>query len=113
MAKKIDLKELKKLVEQVMHESSASTGVEITITKDEVDERRPEKHKEPRYSVDYSYTEGDSMIQFSGSLNPYHTGRAYEYEFEPTWFQDDESEQYYSEHWEDIEDEILGKFYSM
>lgn len=111
--KKIGLAELRNLVKQVIRESGPSSDVDITITKNEEDERRPESGKKPSYSVDYVYTEGDSMIQFSGSLNPYHTGRDTEYEFEPSWFQDDESEQYYSENWEEIEDEILGKFYSM
>ena len=113
MTKKINLQELRRLVEQVLRESGPASDVDITITRDERDERRPQGKSKPTYSVEYVYREGDSMIQFSGSLNPYHTGRDTEYEFEPSWFQDDESEQYYDENWEEIEDQILGKLYSM
>lgn len=113
MTKKINLAELRRLVEQVIRESGPESDVDITITRDETDERRPERKSKPTYSVEYVYREGDSMIQFSGSLKPYHTGRDTEYEFEPSWFQDDESEDYYGKHWEEIEDEILGKLYSM
>lgn len=112
MTKKINLAELRRLVERVIRESGPASDVDITITKYESDERGPKRDSKPKYSVDYVYAEGDSMIQFSGSLNPYHTGRDTEYEFEPSWFQDDESEAHYNENWEEIEEQILGKFYS-
>ena len=34
-----------------------------------------------------------------------------EYEFQPEYFMDEDTEQYYDENWEDIEKEILSKFY--
>ena len=56
------------------------------------------------------YVKGD--IGFDGRLRKYHSGRANEYEFEPSYFNDEESEAYYDENWESIEEEILNKFYS-
>jgi hypothetical protein len=55
------------------------------------------------------YVKGD--IGFDGRLRKYHSGRANEYEFEPSYFNDEESEAYYDENWESIEEEILNKFY--
>lgn len=109
---KINLNELRKLVEQVISESDFSQQVEITITKNDPDERAPEKNSPPTYSVDYVIGEELNMLQFTGTLKPYHTGRDTEYEFEPSWFQDDESEEYYSDNWEEIEEQILNKLYS-
>lgn len=111
MNRKVNMKELRRLVEQIVNELEKSSDIEITITKRNEDERDLKRHGQTKYDVDYVYTEDDTMIQFSGSLNPYHTGRDYEYEFEPSWFHDKESEQYYNENWEDIEEEILEKFY--
>ena len=56
------------------------------------------------------YVKGN--IGFDGILRKYHTGRDYEYEFEPSYFNDKESESYYDKNWESIEEEILVKFYS-
>ena len=60
------------------------------------------------YEVNYQFDD----YEISGVLQKYYTGRANEYEFQPSWFADEESEKYYDENWEDIEDEILGVFYS-
>lgn len=111
MPTKINRNQLKMLVEQVLNESDFESKLQIDITKEEPDGRAPIRKGAPKYSVDYVFEEDGLMFQFSGSLNPYHTGRATEYEFEPSWFQDDESERYYSDNWEKIEDQILQKFY--
>lgn len=111
MPKKINLTELRRLVEQVIKEEENASRLEIDITKDQPDERAPRKMKAPTYSVEYVFEEDGIMLQFSGSLIPFHTGRDYDYQFEPSWFQDDESENYYNENWEKIEDQIMDKFY--
>jgi hypothetical protein len=111
MPTKINRTQLRMLVEQVLSESDPESKLEINITKNEPDERAPSRNKAPKYSVDYVFKEDGIMFQFSGSLNPYHTGRGFEYEFEPSWFQDDESETFYNDNWEKIEDQILQKFY--
>ena len=76
-------------------------GIEIEISKNYKDE----------YNVTYVYQEDDNFYQFSGNLVSYNTGRNTEYTFEPSWFMDDESEKFYSDNWEMIEDQILNKFY--
>ncbi len=48
--------------------------------------------------------------EISGSLVPYNTGRCEEYEFEPSYFIDSETEEYYDNNWEEIEKEILDNF---
>ena len=59
-----------------------------------------------KYHVDYSFKHNGKEIEFSGSLNMYHSGRSEEYEFEPSWFSDQESEDYYDRNWEKVEDQI-------
>ena len=56
------------------------------------------------------YVKGD--IGFDGRLRKYNSGRADEYEFEVSYFDDEESEAYYDANWESIEAEILNKFYN-
>jgi hypothetical protein len=60
------------------------------------------------YEVNYQFDD----YEITGVLQKYYTGRANEYEFQPSWFADEESEKYYDENWENIEDEILNVFYS-
>lgn len=61
-----------------------------------------------RFAVDF--TLGD--IQISGSLIPFETGRTTDYEFETDgWYVNDESEEYYDEHYEKIEAQIMEEFY--
>jgi len=49
-------------------------------------------------------------FEMDGELIPYGTGRDTEYELEPGQVSDDE---YYSEHWEDIDEIVLNKFYEV
>lgn len=111
MSVKINRNQLRRLVEQVLNESDSSSKLEIDITKDKPDERAPIRKGPPKYSVNYFFEEDGLSFQFSGRLNPYHSGRDYDYEFEPSWFQDDESEKFYSDNWEKVEEQILEKFY--
>jgi hypothetical protein len=88
----------------------------IDIEQDYYDERSNPSRKSNKYRVKYEivfkYPDGVKRIKIKGQLIPYHTGRSEEFEFEPTYFDDDDSEKYYDENWEKIEDEILNKFYS-
>jgi hypothetical protein len=61
--------------------------------------------------VNYSFLLAGDIKEIEGTLNPYHTGRDTEYEFEPSYFADKETEDYYGENWEEIEDEIIEEFY--
>jgi len=87
-----------------VNESSEYKELDITIEKIEA--------TKDMYDVSYVFQEDDSMYQFSGSLIPYKTGRSEEYRFEPSWFMDEESENFYEENWEDIEEQILNKFFN-
>lgn len=115
MSKKITLKELKLMIESVLSEmDSPQYHSEIKFTPIESDERGPEKDKKPK-SFDVSYVLynefNDIEGEISGSLKPYHSGRAWEYEFEPSWFDQEWTEDYYDTNWEAIEEEVLKKFY--
>lgn len=60
------------------------------------------------YLIKYKF----GFIEINGYLKPYDTGRGVNYEFEPDINSDeDEAQEYYDEHWEEIEQEILDKFY--
>lgn len=63
-----------------------------------------------RSTIKVYYTKGD--IGFDGRLKEYHTGIGWEMEFEPDYFDDKESENYYDENSDAIEEEILDYFYS-
>jgi hypothetical protein len=90
-------------------ELELSGGVKIEITKNESDERSDVEDE--TYHVNYTFLLAGDIKEIEGTLNPYHTGRDTEYEFEPSYFADKETEDYYSENWEEIEDEILEEFY--
>ena len=65
-----------------------------------------------KFHVNYQITIDGKLIEIEGILNQLGTGRSEEHEFEPTYFMDDETEQYYNNNWEKVEDEILNKFYN-
>ena len=102
---------IKSNLKKILKENTENRGIEIDITKIEQDERDPRKQKE-KYKVNYLITMGDNFIEIEGILNPYYTGRDVEFSFEPDYFSDEESEKYYDDNWEDIETQILDKFYS-
>ena len=63
------------------------------------------------YGDTVDYVLGD--VQISGRITTFHTGRCQEFSFEPSWFIDSNSEEYWNNHWEDIEQEILdNEFFS-
>jgi hypothetical protein len=61
------------------------------------------------YLINYKF----GFIEIDGYLKPYNTGRGDDYEFHPDINNDDDNEaqEYYDENYEDIEQEILDKFY--
>ena len=96
------------LNESVSHEEG--TIIEIKIIKG--DERAPKSNKKPNYTVNYQKNIDGETIEFDGTLKPYDSGRSVDYNFEVDFFTDDNSENYYDENWEDVEEEILKKFNS-
>lgn len=61
--------------------------------------------------VNYQKEINGNTIEIEGKLIPYNSGRAKEYKFEPSYFTDSESEEYYDNNWENVEEEILNVFY--
>ena len=90
--------------------NETGSQAEIEITEEEPDYRSGIKH-ETRYNVIYRKNVDGIDIEIEGVLKPYHTGRAVEYGFEPG-YNEPESEKYWDENWEAVEDEIRDKFYS-
>jgi hypothetical protein len=80
----------------------------IEITKTEPDERLGKESN--TFEVNYQVIVNDKIIEITGVLTPYHSGRSIEYKFEPNNLSDDETELYYDNNWEQIEEEILDKF---
>jgi len=65
-----------------------------------------------RFYVTYLVKYKFGFIEINGYLKPYDTGRGVNYEFEPDInSHEEEAQEYYDEHWEDIEQEILDEFY--
>lgn len=66
-----------------------------------------------RFYVNYLVKYKFGFIEIDGYLKPYDTGRAVNYEFEPdiNSADDFETQEYYDENYEDIEQEILDEFY--
>lgn len=50
-----------------------------------------------------------SFLEIEGRLNTYNTGRCEEYSFEPSWFSGTDSEEYYSNNWEAIEEIVINQ----
>lgn len=99
------------LKEGLLHEQDA----EITINKSEKDYRSKktgQKARESSYDVNYQITIDGKLFEIEGLLIPYSTGRAVEYTFEPFYFDTPETEQYYDDNWENIEEQILEEFYA-
>lgn len=97
-----------KLFEGFVNENEENP--KITITPLYADEKDPRDQQE-KYDVNYQFkTPEGHEIEIEGVLKPYHTGRSEEFEFEPSWFAEDADSDYYDEHSEEIEKEILAKF---
>ena len=55
----------------------------------------------------FIYIDGD--VEISGELMKCYDGRKYFFKVEPNWFLDDNSEDYWNDNWEDIEESIIKK----
>lgn len=86
-------------------------GLNIEITKKECDEKNDKECD--GYDVVYTRNINDSTYTIYGSLIPYNTGRMTDYKFEPDDFEDQESEDYYDNNHEEIEEEIIDKYYEL
>ena len=60
---------------------------------------------------DVSYVDNIKNIEFTGQMKKYHSGRSDEFEFEPDWFADSESEKFWDENWEDLS-KLIGDRYA-
>jgi len=57
--------------------------------------------------------EHDSEVYLDGTLVPYHSGRAVEHSFEIGWVDPHSADgEYWDDHWEQIEEDILKAFYN-
>ena len=93
---------------QYVNENLQQNNIEIEISELESDERSNKKVN--KFHVNYQITIDGKLMEIEGILNPYHSGRSEEHKFEPTYFMNDETEKYYDNNWDEIEDEILNKF---
>jgi len=110
----MDTGKTNKLVKSVLKEFLVeNTDIPIIeITPVEQDERSGKKQVNA-YHVNYQKNVDGNLIEIEGTLNPFHTGRAVEYGFEPSYFDDANVEAYWDANWEIIEDEIRDKFYTL
>jgi len=98
---------LKRIYEFLNEDVQHSEKTVINIEGIDQDERAPRKVKRQEYSVTYEKVVDGEDIEIEGTLVPYDSGRNVEYKFEADDFADDNSEKYYDENWENIEEEIL------
>lgn len=57
-------------------------------------------------SVNYQIEIDGTLYEIEGTLNPVNTGRVIVHEFEPSEFIDDETEEYYFDNSEEIDEQI-------
>jgi hypothetical protein len=78
----------------------------------EVEELEIEFEKEGnQIMVEYSIKMDGNEYEISGKLVPYNTGRSEEYKFEADYFEDKESERYYNDNWEKVEEQIINAYH--
>ncbi|MFW6225715.1 MAG: hypothetical protein ACOC3V_01990 [bacterium] len=77
---------------------------------DDIDERSPKSKK--IYDVNYQLETDEGLVEIEGVIISTDTGRINGYSFEPSYFTDDYSEEYWDENWEDVERQILDYFTS-
>lgn len=82
----------------------------IEITPNESDERSNRKERKT-YHVNYQFILNDDVKEIEGTLSPYDSGRAIDYEFDSDYFTDKETEEYYDDNWEEVRDQIMEEFY--
>jgi hypothetical protein len=103
------MKNIKTTLGSFILESTTATPI-IEFTEQDIDERAPRKKKIHTYDVSYHITVDGVLVEITGTLSPFGSGRATEYEFEPGQFSGSTEEKYYDENWEKIESDILDAF---
>ena len=127
MLKPKSREELKKLVDNessLLQKAEMISRLELEdmFTRDELDKINSVEYEIDiekqfgKYHVTYSFIADDTFTtnsgikEITGTLEPYRTGRSTDYKFETDWFTDAETEAYWDENWEDIQDRILDEF---
>lgn len=101
---------IRETIEKLLNESAES--IEIEITPHDQDERYSKKQIKS-YDVNYQVTVNGNLIEITGTLKPYNSGRGEFFKFEPDYFVDADSENYFDENWEEIESQIINKLYEL
>ena len=96
---------------EFLNEDLGENTPDIEINKIENDERSNSKPIN-KYRVNYQIKLNGRWVEIEGDLIPYYTGRSEEFNFEPSFYTDSDTEFYYNENWEKIESEILNKLYN-
>jgi hypothetical protein len=60
--------------------------------------------------VEYKIKIDDKELEIFGKLKTYNSGRGENYQFEPDYFSDSDSEKFYDENWELVEDQIINAY---
>jgi hypothetical protein len=100
---------IEEIIGDVINEfSGAEPKIRITLVEPDY---RKNLNEPQKYHVNYQIEVNDRLVELEGTLSPFNNGRSIEYTFEPDYFTANEDEVYFEENWEDIEDQILSKFY--
>ena len=98
-----------KLHNQLKNLFSKSFPIQVHFEKKFYGEIEFDGDEEFGYDVTFTkQLDNGEMFELKGSLQEFHDGRDYDYEFEPSYIS---NEDYYSDNWEQIEQFILNKFY--
>lgn len=90
-----------------MFDKEQTADIEISKI---IPDERSNKPDANNFHVNYQINVDGNMIEIEGTLKPYNTGRSEEFNFEPGYLTDPESQKYYDEHWEEIESQIQNRF---
>lgn len=94
---------IKNIIKEAILETENKDTITITISK-------ISPNNKSKFIVTYEIATDNNLLEIEGILKSYNTGRSKEFEFEPSFYSDEEAEKYYDENWENIEDQILKSF---
>jgi hypothetical protein len=103
------MKNIKTTLGAFILESTTAAPI-IEFTEQDIDERAERKKKVHTYDVSYHTTVDGILVEITGTLSPFESGRATEYEFQTSHFNGSTEEKYYDDNWEKIESDILDAF---
>jgi hypothetical protein len=69
--------------------------------------------EERGYLASYQINEPAGSMEIEGTLTSYDTGRCVEYKFKPDYYSSIQAENYFDNNWEEIEDQIIEKFWDL